>query len=83
MKKNSRLVYSTDQGRIREQENATASNNSGGDGIVRLSRETKGRKGSGVTLIRGIDKPDAELKAIAKSFKTTMWRRRLDQTRSD
>ncbi|VAX33585.1 Translation initiation factor SUI1-related protein, partial [hydrothermal vent metagenome] len=28
-----------------------------GDGIVRISRENKGRKGKGVTLIRGIPLP--------------------------
>jgi translation initiation factor 1 len=41
----------------------------GGDGIVRISRETKGRKGKGVTLIRGIALADKELKALAKKLK--------------
>lgn len=40
-----------------------------GDGIVRLHRETKGRKGKGVTLISGLDLPDAELKKLAKTLK--------------
>ena len=40
-----------------------------GDGVVRLHRETKGRKGSGVTLVRGLRVDEAELKAIAKSLK--------------
>lgn len=39
------------------------------DGIVRLERQTKGRKGKGVTLITGIPLPDAELKALAKTLK--------------
>jgi len=40
-----------------------------GDGIVRVSRETKGRKGKGVTLITGIPLGDKELKAYAKILK--------------
>lgn len=40
-----------------------------GDGIVRVSRETKGRKGKGVTLVTGLLVPDAELKALAKKLK--------------
>lgn len=39
------------------------------DGIVRISRETKGRKGKGVTLITGIPLADKELKAFAKTLK--------------
>lgn len=40
-----------------------------GDGIVRIQRETKGRKGKGVTLITGVPLPGEELKALAKSLK--------------
>lgn len=40
-----------------------------GDGIVRISRETKGRKGKGVTLIRGIPLAEKDLKALAKKLK--------------
>tara|TARA_R100001440_G_scaffold8937_5_gene16829 strand:- start:10646 stop:10876 length:231 start_codon:yes stop_codon:yes gene_type:complete len=36
---------------------------------VRLSRETKGRKGKGVTLITGIPLAEKELKAYAKTLK--------------
>ncbi|MFZ5950917.1 MAG: translation initiation factor Sui1 [Candidatus Rifleibacteriota bacterium] len=39
------------------------------DGIVRVSRETKGRKGSGVTLITGIPGDEEELKKIAADLK--------------
>ena len=39
------------------------------DGIVRIQRETKGRKGKGVTLITGIPLPEGELKALAKTLK--------------
>lgn len=39
------------------------------DGIVRIQRETKGRKGKGVTLITGIPLAGAELKQLAKKLK--------------
>lgn len=65
--KNSRLVYSTDQGRVKEAPTADAIPES--DGIVRLHRESKGRGGKGVTLIKGIPLANAELKALAKTLK--------------
>jgi translation initiation factor 1 len=40
-----------------------------GDGIVRLHRETKGRKGKGVTLVKGVLATPTELKALAKELK--------------
>ncbi len=40
-----------------------------GDGIVRLARETKGRKGKGVTLITGLPMAEPELKALAQDLK--------------
>lgn len=40
-----------------------------GDGIVRIGRETKGRKGKGVTLITGLPLNDIELKLLAKELK--------------
>lgn len=39
------------------------------DGIVRLRRETKGRKGKGVTLITGLPLDDNGLKKLAKALK--------------
>ena len=39
------------------------------DGIVRIGRETKGRKGSGVTIITGVPLADKELKDLAKQLK--------------
>ncbi len=39
------------------------------DGIVRIQRETKGRKGKGVTLITGIPLAGDELKKLAKTLK--------------
>ena len=50
--KESRLVYSTDVGRVHEREQPQVTLT---DGIVRIRRETKGRKGKGVTTVSGID----------------------------
>ncbi len=40
-----------------------------GDGIVRVRRETSGRKGKEVTSISGVLLPQKELKALAKDLK--------------
>ncbi len=40
-----------------------------GDGIVRISRETKGRKGKGVSLVIGIPLGPKELMKLAKKLK--------------
>lgn len=37
--------------------------------MIRVSRETKGRKGSGVCLITGLPLDEAELKKLAKELK--------------
>lgn len=37
--------------------------------MVRVGRESKGRKGKGVTLINGVPLPAAELKKLAKELK--------------
>lgn len=39
------------------------------DGIVRIRRETKGRKGSGVTVITGLPLGPAELQELAGQLK--------------
>lgn len=67
MSKNSRLVYSTDQGRITDKPTAKVPNPS--DGIVRLHKESKGRGGKGVTLIKGIPLVANDLKTLAKELK--------------
>ena len=66
-KSSSRLVYSTDQGRIKESEQAPARPK--GDGIIRIRRETKGRNGKGVTCVNGLELDVKELKALAKQLK--------------
>src|SRR5690349_11141283 len=40
-----------------------------GDGVVRVGRETKGRKGSGVTIITGIPLAPAELADLCTQLK--------------
>lgn len=40
------------------------------DGIVRVSRETKGRKGKGVTLIKGLTLDALALAQLGKQLKT-------------
>lgn len=62
------IVFSTDQGRIRpdkKKENPAPK----GDGIVRVGRETKGRKGKGMTIITGIPLHPEGLKNLAKQLK--------------
>lgn len=68
MSGNSRLVYSTDRGRIGSKPEITPSKPAG-DGIVRIRRETSGRSGKGVTTIIGVPLAEAELRALAKQLK--------------
>ena len=62
-----RLVYSTETGRIDEPKAAVERPK--GDGIVRIQRQTSGRKGKGVCLVTGIDMDDAELTKLAAELK--------------
>ena len=77
----SRLVYSTESGRIcpgcgqpvaacacREHQKAAA--RTATDGIVRVSLETKGRKGKGVTVVKGVALDDAALALLGKALKS-------------
>ncbi|MEM5790269.1 MAG: translation initiation factor Sui1 [Syntrophobacteraceae bacterium] len=71
------IVYSTEHGRIcpdcgkpvgecacRRVKTAPA-----GDGVVRIRRETKGRKGKGVTVITGVPLDESALKEFGKQLK--------------
>ena len=75
---NARPVYSSESGRLcphcaravsqcvcRKQ----GASNQPGDGVVRVGRETKGRKGKGVTRITGVPLPADALKALARELK--------------
>lgn len=64
---NSRLVYSTDVGRIDEEK--IKIERPKGDGIVRIRRETSGRKGKGVCVVTGLDLDDSELSLLAAELK--------------
>lgn len=77
-RRTSRIVFSTDHGRMcpdcgepiarcscRRKKAGTRR-----DGIVRVGRQTKGRKGKGVTTISGIPLAESDLKTLAKELKT-------------
>ncbi len=72
------LVYSTDSGRMcptcrqpvlncqcRSSKSAPPT-----DGVVRVSRETKGRAGKGVTVVKGLALDALALAALGKQLKT-------------
>ena len=74
----SRLVYSTESGRVCPdcgQPIAACTCKQAarvvpaGDGIVRVSLDTKGRKGKGVTVIKGVPLDAAALAALGKQLK--------------
>ena len=73
------LVYSTDSGRMCPACRkpladcgckAAAAAVPKGDGVVRVSCETKGRGGKAVTVIRGLDLDAAALAALGKRLRT-------------
>ena len=64
---NNRLVYSTATGRIQQADAAPVRPK--GDGIVRIQRQTSGRKGKGVCLISGLDLDDNALNTLAAELK--------------
>ncbi|WP_243077835.1 stress response translation initiation inhibitor YciH [Pantoea sp. MQR6] len=67
MNRDNPLVYSTDTGRIDQPQQKVERPK--GDGIVRIQRQTSGRKGKGVCLITGIDLDDAALIQLAAELK--------------
>lgn len=69
MKDSSRLVYSTETGRIKQAKTPDAPPVPGTDTVVRLQRESKGRGGKGVTLITGLPLNQEDLKTLAKELK--------------
>jgi translation initiation factor 1 len=80
---NARLVYSTGQGRLcpecarpiaecrcrRSKPAQPPAFVAKGDGVVRVGRETKGRKGKGVTVVTGVPLAGPELDALATRLK--------------
>lgn len=70
------IVYSTEQGRMCPDCGKSVSScdcrlpqHLGSDGIVRISRVTKGRKGKGVSLVSGLELERDELQVLAKELK--------------
>ena len=71
------LVYSTELGRTcpqcRQQINQCRCRHSQavptGDGVVRVGRETSGRKGKGVTTVRGVLMTPADLEQLGTQLK--------------
>lgn len=70
------LVYSTDFGRAcpgcgqpMAQCRCKAAVRPAGDGIVRVGLETAGRKGKGVTVVRGLPLDDTALAALGRQLK--------------
>lgn len=71
------LVYSTDSGRmcpacrcpIDQCACAKKAPVAAGDGIVRVSRETQGRKGKGVTVVRGLGLDGEALAELGRELK--------------
>ena len=67
MKQQTRLVYSTEKGRIKVQGSKDIEQY--GDGVARINYESKGRKGNGVTTISGLYTEDINLKTLTKNLK--------------
>ena len=72
----SRLVYSTEWGKVDRAESKRRAGTAGKqqpqakrDGVVRVMRETKGRKGKGVTLVTGVPLEGADLARLGKELK--------------
>ena len=79
---NNRLVYSTESGRIcpsceksrakctcKKKKTVKKQSIYPNDGIVRIRRETKGRKGKTVTAVFGVPLNDKKLQQLAKTLK--------------
>ncbi|MGD9572477.1 MAG: translation initiation factor [Thermoleophilia bacterium] len=62
----SRLVYSTEGGRVPERR-AAAPSPAKGDGVVRVGRTSSGRRGKTVTLVTGL--PAGDVAGVAKELK--------------
>lgn len=78
--RNSGLVYSTDGGKMcpdcsqpvaacRCKTSGVRGGTGAASGKIRVSRETKGRKGKGVTLVTGLPLAGDELQQLAKDLK--------------
>ena len=67
MAKNTRIVYSTDSGRITSA--PVINEPPASDGVVRIRRESKGRGGKAVSVVTGLGLDAVALKKLAKELK--------------
>ena len=67
MNKDSRLVYSTESGRIKQEDKVEPEFS--GDGRARIQKETKGRGGKVVTCIYDLHLSKSELTHLTKALK--------------
>ena len=67
MNKNSRLVYSTDQGRIKEEIHPDFDSQK--DRLIFLKLDKKSRRGRTVTVATGFCLPNKQLKSLAKALR--------------
>ena len=63
------IVFSSDDGDRRRGVPSSDNDGPAGDGIVRVRRETKGRKGKTVTTVTGTDLDRTALAALIKDLK--------------
>jgi translation initiation factor 1 len=68
MPKETRLVYSTESGRIRSDSDTHLTVNPD-DSVCRVRRETKGRGGKEATVIWDVPGGEVELKSLGKAIK--------------
>jgi translation initiation factor 1 len=68
MPEETRLVYSTESGRIRSDSDASHAVNRG-DSVCLVRRETKGRGGKEATVIWDVPGGETELKSLGKAIK--------------
>jgi translation initiation factor 1 len=64
---NSRPVYSTDGGRVKDERAKPQPTGPPSDGVVRVARSTAGRRGKTVTLVTGL--PPGDVDAVARELK--------------
>ncbi|HAA77724.1 TPA: stress response translation initiation inhibitor YciH [Candidatus Latescibacteria bacterium] len=65
---NTRLIYSTGESRVQQPERPS-SQAPPWDVVIRVSRETKGRKGKGMTIITGVPLSGNDMKDLTKQLK--------------
>lgn len=64
---NTRLVYSSEGGRVPDRPAKAAAPARPGDGVVRVGRTSSGRRGKTVTVVTGL--PAGDLAAVSKELK--------------